>query len=456
MERHTYLEFKKQVEQAVHGLNALGLQPGDHVAIILPNQRKWLHIATAVFLCGGVVVPLDYKLTASEQQALLTHAAPKVLVIEYGLMRKEPNWPVKHMIVTDAPERENAVGWTRWDDFLRDGPTITPVARARDDVATIVYSSGTGGTPKGCMLPHRAYLEQYRSLTELFPMQPGDRYFSILPTNHAIDFMIGFIAPFACGATVVHQRTLRPEFIRHSMKHCGITHIAIVPMLLESFERTLRDRLDDLPDWKKTAVDGLSGLNTVLTRRAPNQRLSRRLLAPIHDAFGGRLKLLFCGGAFVDPDRADFFYRLGLPVVIGYGLTEACTVVTANDLKPFRSDTVGHPVDGTRIRIANPNTEGIGEVQVHGETLMLGYYKAPDLTDQVLQDGWLHTGDLGWIDASGHLHLVGRTKNMIVTSGGKNIYPEDIEHAFESIPPKNLWCSPRTTSGHKMASLENN
>ena len=137
-------------------------------------------------------------------------------------------------------------------------------------------------------------------------------------------------------------------------------------------------------------------------------------------------------------DRADFFYRLGLPVVIGYGLTEACTVVTANDLKPFRSDTVGRAVDGTRIRIAQPNTTGIGEVQIHGDTIMLGYYKAPELTKNALKDGWLHTGDLGWIDASGHLHLVGRTKNMIVTSGGKNIYPEDIEHAFESIPNEEL------------------
>ena len=437
-ERHTYLEFKQQVVRTVHGLKDRGIGPGDRVAIILPNQRKWLQVATAVFLCGGIVVPLDYKLTAKEQQDLLAHAEPKVLVIEYGLMKKGTSWPVNYIIATDAPAKVDPENWTPWEHFLREGPPITPVPRDREDVATIVYSSGTGGTPKGCMLPHRAYLEQYRSLSDLFPMEPGDRYFSILPTNHAIDFMIGFIAPFSCGATVVHQRTLRPEFITHSMKHCEITHIAVVPMLLESFETALRDKLDALPDWKKTAVDGLSGLNNYLTRKTPNQPLSRRLLKPIHEAFGGRLKMLFCGGAFVDPDRADFFYRLGLPVVIGYGLTEACTVVTANDLKPFRSDTVGRAVDGTRIRIAQPNTTGIGEVQIHGDTIMLGYYKAPELTKNALKDGWLHTGDLGWIDASGHLHLVGRTKNMIVTSGGKNIYPEDIEHAFESIPNEEL------------------
>ena len=185
-------------------------------------------------------------------------------------------------------------------------------------------------------------------------------------------------------------------------------------------------------------MDGLTGLNAFLTRKQANQRLSSKLLKPVHDRFGGKLKMLFCGGAFVDADRAEFFYRLGIPVVIGYGLTEACTVVTANDLKPFRADSVGRCVDGVEVRIVNPNATGVGEVQVRGDTLMLGYLDAPELTEAAFDDGWLVTGDLGHLDASGHLHLVGRSKNMIVTAGGKNIYPEDIEHAFEGVPVEEL------------------
>ena len=266
------------------------------------------------------------------------------------------------------------------------------------------------------------------------PQKTGDRYFSILPTNHAIDFMCGFVGPLSGGATVVHQRALRPEFIRHTMRTQKITHMALVPLILEAFERTIRERLDELSGVKRGLFDGLKDINTRFTRKRPNQGLSSRLLKPIHDAFGGHLKLLFCGGAFVDRDRAQFFYDLGLPVVIGYGLTEACTVITVNDLKPFRADSVGRAVEGAEIEVRDPNPEtGIGEVWAKSPTLMQGYLDDPDQTAEVLQDGWLKTGDLGWLDASQHLHLVGRSKNMIVTPGGKNIYPEDIEAAFEGL-----------------------
>jgi len=435
-ERHrlTYLEFKQEVERVVGGLKAQGIQPGDRVAILLTNQVAWLQAALATFLCGGVLVPLDYKLTAPEQQALLRHAHAKHLFIEYGLLTKADSWPIAQTIVLDSPKSVSNAGTVRWEDFLVEGHKIVPQPAQRNDIATIVYSSGTGGSPKGCMLPHQAYLEQYKALLQLYPMKPGDRTFSILPTNHAIDFMIGFIGPLCCGSTIVHQRTLRPEFILHTLKHCKITHMAVVPLILESLERALLERVDALPDWKQTVLEGLSGLNAYWTQRAPKHTVSRRLLKPIHDAFGGELKMLFCGGAFVDPDRASYFNRLGIPVVIGYGLTEACTVVTVNDLKPFRADSVGAPVAGVHVRIANQDNDGVGEVQIQGPTVMLGYLDDPQLTESAFEDGWLKTGDLGYLDASNHLHLVGRTRNLIVTPGGKNIYPEDIEHAFEQLP----------------------
>jgi long-chain acyl-CoA synthetase len=150
------------------------------------------------------------------------------------------------------------------------------------------------------------------------------------------------------------------------------------------------------------------------------------------------LRLIFAGGAFVDPELANYFYRLGLPVVIGYGLTEACTVLTLNDLKPFRPDTVGAPIAGVELELRDQDASGVGEVCVRSKTIMQGYYQAPEATQEVLVDGWLLTGDLGTVDASGHLKLVGRRKNMIVTEGGKNIYPEDIESAFENVPCEEL------------------
>jgi long-chain acyl-CoA synthetase len=251
--------------------------------------------------------------------------------------------------------------------------------------------------------------------------------------------MVGFLGPFSCGATVVHQRTLRPEFLRSTMQAYGVTHMALVPMILAAFEETIREQLDAQPKWAKRLVGVLGGLNEMLTLERPRPAISRALLGSVHDAFGGRLEFLFCGGAFVDRPRAELFYRLGLPVVIGYGLTEVCTVATVNDLSPFRADSVGRPVRGVEVRIAEPGADGVGEVWIRGRTMMRGYLDDPDLTaETITEDGWLKTGDLGWMDAAHHLHLVGRSKNMIVTAGGKNVYPEDVEGAFEELPVEEL------------------
>jgi len=430
----SYREFAREAEPLARRLQDLGVGAGDRVAIVMSNQSKWLISAYATFYRGAVLVPIDYKLNGEEQAALLQHCSPRVLITEYASFRDLGDHAVPTVIVTESPEGEALTGAERYEDTDSTAGAPDFVAREADDTATIVYSSGTGGRPKGCMLSHGAYLAQLKSLTDLFPLETGDRYFSILPTNHAIDFMCGFVGPLSGGATVVHQRALRPEFIRHTMRTQKITHMALVPLILEAFERTIRERLDELSGVKRGLFDGLKDINTRFTRKRPNQGLSSRLLKPIHDAFGGHLKLLFCGGAFVDRDRAQFFYDLGLPVVIGYGLTEACTVITVNDLKPFRADSVGRAVEGAEIEVRDPNPEtGIGEVWAKSPTLMQGYLDDPDQTAEVLQDGWLKTGDLGWLDASQHLHLVGRSKNMIVTPGGKNIYPEDIEAAFEGL-----------------------
>ena len=310
------------------------------------------------------------------------------------------------------------------------------VPRQREDVACIVYSSGTGGRPKGCVLTHENYLEQCKSLTAWFPFAPGVRYLSILPTNHAIDFMVGFLGPFVCGACVVHLRTLRPEFVRDAFVRHQITYVSLVPMVLKNLERGLKAKFEELPSAKRFLLDRAVGVNRALTHGRPKLKLSRRLLGKVHHAFGGDLEAMFTGGAFVDPSTLQFFYDLGIPVANGYGLTEACTVLTLNDLKPFRADTVGKPLPGVELRILNPDADGIGEVAVRSKTVMAHYLDDPELTAETIVDGWLLTGDLGKFDDDGHLQLFGRKKNMIVTEGGKNIYPEDIENAFDALPVK--------------------
>jgi long-chain acyl-CoA synthetase len=439
--RLTYSDFKDMAMPLARALEDAEVHPGDRAAIIMTNQSKWLITAYAIFHGGGVLVPLDYKSTASEHLQLLAHSKAKFLVIEYYLWRAIIQLPeakdhkVQTVLVTEAPPGADLAGAVRWEDFRRKGDAVF-VPRKREDVACIVYSSGTGGRPKGCVLTHDNYLEQSKALIAWYPFWPGVRYLSILPTNHAIDFMVGFIGPFVCGACVVHLRTLRPEFVRDAFVRYKITHVSLVPMVLKNLERGLKAKFDGLSKSKRFLLDHSVALNKFFTGWRPDVRLSRVLLRQVHKAFGGDLRLMVTGGAFMEPSTLQFFYDLGIPVVNGYGLTEAGTALTLNDLKPFRADTVGKPLPGVDLRVLNPDSEGIGEIAARGKTVMSHYLDDPELTAETIVDGWLLTGDLGRFDASGHLQLFGRKKNMIVTEGGKNIYPEDIETTFDGLPVK--------------------
>jgi long-chain acyl-CoA synthetase len=441
-QRITYREFKDRALPLAKWLQDSGFQAGDRASIIMTNQSKWLISAYAIFYCGGTLVPLDYKLKPEEQWTLLKHSGASVLITEYPIWRqlaisteRSAASGVRCVLVTEAPANADLSGAVAWESAKGEGlPTFVP--RKREDLACIVYSSGTGGTPKGCMMTHGNYLEQCVALTSLYPFWPGVKYLSILPTNHAIDFMVGFFGPFTCGAAVVHLRTLRPEFLREAFTKYQITYVSLVPLVLKNLQKGLQARFDELPAGKRRIFERLRNWNKELTKSRPILPLSRLLLKQVHAAFGGKLEAIIVGGAFTEPQTLQFFYDLGIPVANGYGLTEAGTAVTVNDLRPFRADTVGKPLPGMEVRIVNPDVEGIGQVSVRSKTVMAGYLNEPELTPQTIVDGWLMTGDMGRFDGTGHLQLFGRKKNMIVTEEGKNVYAEDVEQAFEGLPVK--------------------
>ena len=441
-ERLTYREFKARAHPLAKALQDSGFAAGDRASIIMTNQSKWLISAYAIFYAGGVLVPLDYKLTPDEQWQLLKHSGAKVLITEYPIWRqlsvavgRVAASNVTTVLVTEAPKNAELSGALRWEEFQDRGePSFVP--RTLKDVACIVYSSGTGGRPKGCMMTHENYLEQCVALTSIYSFSPGMRYLSILPTNHAIDFMVGFFGPFICGAAVVHLRTLRPEYVREAFSKYKITYVSLVPLVLKNLQKGLQARFDELSPGKRRIFNALVSINRALTKSHPRLGLSRRLLKQVHEPFGGELRTIIVGGAFTEPQTLQFFYDLGIPVANGYGLTEAGTAITVNDLKPFRADTVGKPLPGMEVRIVNANADGIGEVSVRSKTIMSGYLNEPELTVETIVDGWLMSGDLGRFDSAGHLQLFGRKKNMIVTEEGKNIYPEDIEAVFDSLAVK--------------------
>jgi len=462
-QRLTYRDFKDRALPLAAALQDFGFSADQRASIIMTNQSKWLISAYAIFHSGGTLVPLDYKLQPHQQWELLKHSGASVLITEYPIWRqlsaasgRTAARNLTTVLVTEAPANADLAGALRWEDAKGQGTPVF-VRRERQDLACIVYSSGTGGTPKGCMMTHENYLEQCVALTSWYPFWPGVRYLSILPTNHAIDFMVGFVGPFTCGAAVVHLRTLRPEYVREAFTKYQITYVSLVPLVLKNLQKGLQARFDELPAGKRRVFEALRKINIALTRNRPRLPISRRLLRQVHQAFGGKLQAIIVGGAFTEPQVLQFFYDLGIPVANGYGLTEAGTAVTVNDLKPFRADTVGKPLPGMEVKIANPDEQGIGQVIVRSKTVMAGYLNEPAMTAESIVNGWLLTGDMGRFDAQGHLQLFGRKKNMIVTEEGKNVYPEEVEQAFEGLKVKEfcvfaanyIWPS-RSMTGEKM------
>jgi long-chain acyl-CoA synthetase len=441
-ERLTYRQFEERAHPLTKALQQAGFGAGERAAIIMTNQSKWLISGYAIFYRGGVLVPLDYKLTADELWQLLKHSGARMLFTEYPIWRqlseaagRAAATNLKTVLASEAPIGAELNGALLWEKFRAYGePAFVP--RQRSDLASIVYSSGTGGRPKGCMTTHENYLEQGHAITQIIAFEPGIRYLSILPTNHVVDFMMGFLLPFTAGATVVHLRTLRPEFVRDAFPRYKIHYMMLVPLLLKNLQKGLETRFAALPKAKRALLNALIRINRALTFDRPRVWLSRRLLPQVHKAFGGELRAFGVGSAFIESATLQFFRDLGIPVANSYGLTEAGTAVAVNDPHAPRVDTVGKPLPGTDVRIVNPDGEGIGEVAVRGKTVMCGYLDDPELTAETIVDGWLMTGDLGHIDSAGHLQLVGRKKNMIVTTEGKNVYPEDIEAIFEGIAAK--------------------
>src|ERR1700689_1420611 len=287
--RLTYRQFREAAEPLTAALEDSDFEAGDRAAIIMTNQPKWLISAYAVFFAGGVLVPLDYKLSAAEHLQLLAHSKAQILFVEYPLWRAITQAPafrehkLRVVVVTEAPPNADLAGGVRWEAF-RGARAPEFVVRTQTDTACIVYSSGTGGNPRGCVLTHDNYLEQCAAVTPVFPFASGTRYLSIIPTNHAIDFMGGFLMPFTGGGAVVHLRTLRPEFIRDAFTRYKITYMAVVPLILTNLQRGLRERFAALTPMTRRALNGLISINRALTRGAPRLGLSRMLLKDVHQA----------------------------------------------------------------------------------------------------------------------------------------------------------------------------
>lgn len=414
----TYATLRHDVEALGTELWARGLA-GKRVMVTGENCYAWAVSYLAV-ICGlGVVVPVDRELPAEEMvniagiaevSAILyaPSAEAKVAALPDGLVRI-PFTDIPALVEAGAAKVEAGVR-----NYL-DAP-IDP-----DAMSALLFTSGTTGVSKGVMLSQHNICFNLEEMCQMLYIGPEDVFLSVLPMHHAYECTCGFLCQIYRGTTVAFCEGLR--YITRNMKEVQPTKMCCVPLLVESLYGKIWANIRKKGMEKK--VRAAIKLSNRLRKVGIN--ITRKLFAEIYDSLGGRLNTLISGGASVNPEVLQGLRDFGLLAVQGYGLTECSPIAALNSDNFYRDDSAGLATPNTVLDIYNPEEDGTGEIRFKGENIMLGYYNAPELTAEVKRGEWFYTGDLGYIDAEGFLHITGRKKNVIVTSNGKNIFPEELE-----------------------------
>jgi long-chain acyl-CoA synthetase len=462
----SYDQLRKDVEAYAAGLDRLGVEAGDRVAIVSENRYEWVLTDFATLLAGGVDVPMFPTLSAAQIAYILNHSQAVVCVVstqhQLSKLRSVAGslTDLEAVILFDAAETTESV--------LHAGDRTIPVYtlakildlgrerlssdnyeqliaalrnRSRpDDLCTIIYTSGTTGVPKGVMLTHHNILSNVEAARSVIEVRETDVFLSYLPMCHSYERTTGFYIAFASGATTAFAESI--DTVRTNLQEVQPTLMTSVPQLFERVRNTFLTRLaNESPLRRRIAqwairigtdyIDRKQQHKSIPPGLAAQYRIADRLIfRKIRQATGGRLRLFVSGGGALSPEVNRFFWAVGLPILEGYGLTEASPVLTVNRLDDNEFGTVGKPLPGVEIRI-----DANGEILARGPNIMRGYWHDPAATAEAIDaEGWLHTGDVGEWTPRGNLKITDRIKHIIVTSGGKNIAPQHVEQVLQQLP----------------------
>ena len=440
VERWSYAELAATIARLAAGLVRAGLGPGEPVAILAPARPEWVVTYFAIVAAGALPVPIDETFIDGELEAVIAHAGcRRVFTVEAHLERLRALGPGADLdlILLDGA-KEGAGGGRSWRSLLAGAvaplsaigaPHIDP-----DDPASLLYTSGTTGTPKGVPLTHRNFLSNLEALLAAGLVGPDDRVAVPLPLHHAYPFTAGVLGALGSGAALVLPAALTGPRIVQALKLGRATAMVGVPRLYGAMVDGIEAKVAARGLLARLAFRALLALSTALHRHF-GLRAGRLLFRQLHRELAPDLRLMGSGGAHLDPEVAAKLEALGWEVLSGYGLTETAPILTFNPRGRARQETTGVPVAGVELRIAAAPGSDQGEIQARGPNVFAGYRDNPEATRAAFtDDGWFRTGDLGFLDADGYLHIVGRTKEMIVLSDGKNIFPEEIEAAYGESP----------------------
>lgn len=421
----TYEELRLRTEKLATCLFNLGVEKGDRVAILGENRTEWLIAYFAITTSGFVGVPIDRDLKEREIRHILDFSESKVLIASDDYLKliqydRESLPSLKTTISMggrkDGSDLSFPDALAQGADILNGGDRTYATAQVYpDDLAVLIFTSGTTGTSKGVMLSHENIASNVVGSSFHICVDKNDTLLSVLPMHHTYEATAGMLTAFYQGATVCHAESLRR--IVDNLVETKATAMLAVPAIYEAIYRRIKAGIEQKGKTKFRIAKGLASLSEKVLRKS----IRKKLFHQVHDKIGGHLRLLISGGAALAPEISRGFRELGIDFMQGYGLTEFSPIISVNRLDKFKDGTAGVPIPCCEVKIEND------EILVKGPCIMQGYYKNQAATDEVIKDGWLHTGDLGFIDKDGLLNINGRSKSVIVTQNGKNIYPEEIE-----------------------------
>ncbi len=436
----TYSDFKNDVDALGTALAGMGLK-GGYIAVIGENRYEWCVTYLSTVNGTGVVVPLDKELPAVEIENLLqrSNAAAVVFSGRYGDDMKKiqaSTTTIKYFINMDLDEDEGCfLSYARLVDSGREllasgDRSFLDTEIASDEQAVLLFTSGTTDLAKGVMISHKNICFDITAVCSMILIDSKDSVLSILPLHHAYECTCGFLLMIYNGCTISFAEGLK--HIPRNLRETRPTILLLVPLILESMYRRVWEQAGKKPGLKLMLKAAIAVSN--FTYSILKIDLRKKLFKKVHDNLGGRIRLVISGAAAIDPVVCKGFRAMGVPAIQGYGLTECSPIVTVNTEFIFKDNSIGFPLTGTEVKIDSPGSDGIGEIIVKGDNVMLGYYNNEEATRKILKNGWLFTGDLGYMDNSGFVYITGRMKNVIVTKNGKNIYPEEVESYLNRSP----------------------
>ncbi|MGA2548316.1 MAG: AMP-binding protein [Rectinemataceae bacterium] len=423
----TYDELEPMTRRVAALLVLLGAAPGHRVAILAESSPEWGIAYFGISRAACVVVPILTDFTSEQVAAILDHSESHILFVSRRNLAKAGQAAEGRVLVTleDLRPVSAPPGFPLPDSSAveRAMASLALPEVTSEDLAAIVYTSGTTGSPKGVMLSQRNIVHDGWSIRFIMLIGPKDRLLSILPMAHTYEFTVGFIYPMMQGSSIYYlDRPPSSSALMPALKALRPTTMLTVPLIIEKVYRSsIKPSLEKIPLYPMQAFRPF---------------LERIAGAKLKRTFGGRLRIFGIGGAPLAADVAAFLHRIRFPCALGYGLTETAPLAAGSGPYDFRVDTIGPAIHGSAVRIADPLPgTGEGEIQIRGPNVMVGYYKDPDRTAQAFtEDGWFRTGDLGVMDAEGRIAVRGRLKTMILGPSGKNIYPEEVEAVLNSSP----------------------